>query len=132
MPLFGGPHRHGINYSTRTERKSPDRAKITQEKKVAPEPTRPPDISPPPDMNKRGEEARRGGGGTVAAERRSKAVISATAPEDKRDAGRIGKHAGAGGTHDEMRARRRTLRSTTRGTGRKGEEMRSEAIRRSE
>lgn len=30
---FGGPHRHGINYTTRTVRKAPDRAKIPQEKK---------------------------------------------------------------------------------------------------
>ena len=44
---FGGPHRHGIHYSTSTPGKSPDRAKIPQEK--APEPTSPLDISPPPD-----------------------------------------------------------------------------------
>lgn len=48
MPLFGGHHRHGINYSTSTTRKAPDRAKITQEK-IAPEPASTSDISPPPD-----------------------------------------------------------------------------------
>ena len=57
---FGGPHRHGIHYSTRTPRKAPDRAKITQEKKIAPEPIRPSDISTLIDTRKRGERARRG------------------------------------------------------------------------
>lgn len=36
---FGGPHRHGIHYSTRTPGKSPNRAKIPQRKKIRADPT---------------------------------------------------------------------------------------------
>lgn len=49
---FGGPHRHGIHYSTSTTREAPDRAKIPQEK-IASTPTKPPDIAPPPDKKNR-------------------------------------------------------------------------------
>lgn len=41
---FGGPHRHGIHYSTRTPRKAPDRAKTSQIKKISSS-TKSPDIS---------------------------------------------------------------------------------------
>lgn len=41
---FGGPHRHGIHYSTRTVRKTADRAKIPQRKKISSS-TKSPDIS---------------------------------------------------------------------------------------
>lgn len=41
---FGGPHRHGIHYSTRTTGKAPDRAKIPQIKKISSS-TKSPDIS---------------------------------------------------------------------------------------
>lgn len=45
---FGGPHRHGIHYSTSTPRKAPDRAKIPQEKKISSS-TKSLGISPLPD-----------------------------------------------------------------------------------
>ena len=118
MPLFGGPHRHGINYSTHTVRKTADCAKIPQEKKIARANITARHL-PVPRHERRGERAIRERGGTAGTKRRNEAMTSATVSRGRAEHRTASKHAETrSGTHDEMRARRGTPRPATRETGR--------------
>ena len=105
-----------------THRENRPIAQKSHKKKTAPASTKPTDISPPPDTSRAWRGTKRGGGGTVAAGRRNGARTSTTAPRvaSGTQGGKQARRGRAGGTHDEMRARRRTPRPATRRGGERG------------